>query len=91
MMKVLSRLVILASLAVLGADAVRACPLCRSETGERVRAGILNDDFAYHLLVTFLPFPVFLGVVAVMYFGPPWARQASRRSDSPEPGAAEEP
>ncbi|WP_435018213.1 hypothetical protein TA3x_000162 [Tundrisphaera sp. TA3] len=51
----------------------RACPLCVSETGRRVRAGIFDADFGYHLAATFLPFAVFLAIVALIHFGPPWA------------------
>ena len=42
--------------AALGASSAWACPLCESETGERVRAGIFNADFGYNLAVTVLPF-----------------------------------
>lgn len=51
-----------------------ACPLCVSETGRRVRAGIFNSDFGANLVMTLLPFPVFVAVVALIYFGPPWPR-----------------
>src|SRR5690349_5265967 len=58
---------------LLGASPLRACPLCESETGERVRAGLFGADFGSNLAVTLLPFPVLLGIVALIHFGPPRA------------------
>ncbi len=52
------------------ASSAWACPLCESETGERVRAGIFDADFGYNLAATLLPFPVLLGVAALIRFGP---------------------
>ena len=72
----LGGMVALAS-AVLCTSSAWACPLCESETGERVRAGIFGDDFGSNLAVTLLPFPLFLGIVALIHFGPPWARDGS--------------
>jgi hypothetical protein len=60
----------------LGATPVRACPLCESETGQRVRAGIFNADFGHNLVVTLLPFPLFLGIIYLIYSGPPWPKVA---------------
>ena len=60
--------------AVLGASSAWACPLCESETGERVRAGIFNADFGYNLFVTILPFSMFLAIVALIHTGWPWAK-----------------
>ncbi len=64
----------------LGASPVRACPLCESETGERVRAGIFNADFGPNLVVTLLPFPLFLGIIYLIHSGPPWPKLGSGRS-----------
>ncbi len=63
--------------ALLWTSSAWACPLCESETGERVRAGIFDADFGTNLAVTLLPFPLFLGIVALIHFGPPWARGGS--------------
>jgi hypothetical protein len=63
-----------------GASPVWACPLCRSDTGRRVRAGIFNADFGENLLVTLLPFLVFLAVVAWIHFGLPRSRGKSRQA-----------
>lgn len=46
-----------------------ACPICASETGAEVRAGIFNEDFGWNLLVTVLPFPLMLGIAAALHFG----------------------
>jgi hypothetical protein len=61
----------------------RACPLCESETGERVRAGIFNAEFGYNLLVTLLPFSVLLAIVALIHFGLPWANDPHRGDPAP--------
>ncbi len=45
-----------------------ACPLCHTETGKQVRSGIFAEDFGINLLITFLPFAICLGVVAIIYF-----------------------
>ncbi|GAC1447436.1 MAG: hypothetical protein NVSMB9_29580 [Isosphaeraceae bacterium] len=64
-------------------SSVRACPLCDSETGERVRAGLFNAEFGYNLFVTLLPFPVFLAIVAVIHFGLPWAKHSPTTDHAP--------
>ncbi len=69
-------------------SAVSACPLCRSETGERVRAGIFNAEIGYNLFATLIPFPIFLGIIAWMHFGVPRAKSPSR---SASPRGAEDP
>jgi hypothetical protein len=51
------------------------CPLCHTQTGEQVRAGIFNGSFGWNLLLTLLPFPVFAGVVGFIYFGKPRKRK----------------
>lgn len=49
--------------------AVTACPICDTETGRQVRAGIFGDDFWSTLLVVVSPFPVLLLVIAAYHFG----------------------
>ena len=51
-----------------------ACPVCDTGTGEQVRAGILDGNFGRTLLGVVLPFPILLGVVALIHFGLPWQR-----------------
>jgi hypothetical protein len=65
-----SRLPHLAATVLLSANAI-ACPLCHSQTGRQVRTGIFNSTFGLHLIATLAPFPVLVGVVALIYFGPP--------------------
>ena len=55
----------------LTAAPTQACPVCDSETGKHVRRGLFNEDFGKNLLMTVLPFPILLGIVAVIYYGPP--------------------
>lgn len=50
--------------------AALACPFCNSTTAGRVREGIFNADFGYHLAVSVAPFPILLGIVIFIYFGP---------------------
>ena len=47
---------------------VSACPYCDSDTGRRVAAAIFADDFWRNLLVGAAPFPVLLGIVAMVQF-----------------------
>jgi hypothetical protein len=72
--------------ATLMASTAWGCPLCESETGERVRAGIFDADFGRHLLVTSLPFPVLIGIVALIHGGP-----GPRRRTGPMPGCSPDP
>ena len=51
---------------LLGSSPTWTCPPCRSETGERVRAGIFDGAFGSHLLVALLPFPLLLGIIALI-------------------------
>jgi hypothetical protein len=46
-----------------------ACPVCPSETGEQVRAGLLDRDWRSGVLATLAPFVVVFGVVAWIHFG----------------------
>ena len=45
-----------------------ACPFCDSVTAERVRAGIFDFDFLYHVAATLAPFPILIGLVAFIHF-----------------------
>lgn len=65
----LLRAALLLGLLVLPVVAADACPVCESETGKEVRAGIFNKDFGSNLLVTLLPFPLVLGIAAALHFG----------------------
>jgi hypothetical protein len=62
---------------VVFASTAYACPVCDTGTGEQVRAGILNGDFAATAATVLLPFPILLGVVAIIHFGWPARRRAS--------------
>lgn len=62
----------------LAAHRVSACTVCESETGRQVRSGIFGGDFGQDLFLTLLPFPVLLAIVALIHFGFPWPRRASR-------------
>lgn len=65
---------------LLGVAPALACPLCESVTGRQVRAGIFGEDFGYNLLVTTLPFPVLLLIVALIHFG--WPGQKAPPADA---------
>jgi hypothetical protein len=47
------------------------CPICHTEIGEQVRAGILNSSFGTMFLLTIAPFPIFAAVITLLYFGKP--------------------
>ncbi len=70
---------------------VQGCPLCESEAGKRVRSGIFDADFGFHLTVTLLPFLVFVAIVGLIHFGPPWPRTSSQAVDAPRQGQGETP
>ena len=66
----LTRTFITTTLTMCSPAVALACPFCNSTTAERVRDGIFNADFGYHLAVSVAPFPVLLGIVIFIYFGP---------------------
>ncbi len=80
-----------AALLFLGASSARACPLCDSETGERVRAGIFDADFGYNFFATVLPFSAFLAIVASIHYGWPWAKGRPGQITPLEAGVTKRP
>jgi hypothetical protein len=52
-------------------SATMACPVCHTETGKKVRAGIFSDEFVSNAAMTLLPFPVLIAAAALIHFGPP--------------------
>ena len=61
-----------------------ACPVCDTETGKDVRAGIFDEDFGRNAVLTLLPFPVLLAAVAMIHFGfPTMGRPAHRQEAQP--------
>jgi hypothetical protein len=74
-------------------SAAYSCPVCHTQTGEQVRAGIFNPSFGWDLLAMALPFPVFAGVVAWLQFGSPARRSKDpvlhRESETSTPQAEE--
>ena len=48
-----------------------SCPVCDTETGKDVRAGIFDEEFGRNAVLTLLPFPVLLAIVAMIHFGFP--------------------
>ena len=53
---------------------VQACLVCETSAGQRVRAGIWDENFLSNLLLTALPFVVFAGIIALLRFGIPSIR-----------------
>lgn len=49
--------------------AASACPVCPTETGREVRAEIFDGRFAENVVLTLLPFPLLMGIVAAIHFG----------------------
>ena len=65
-----------------------ACPVCDTDTGRAVRAGILGEDFGRTLVAVLLPFPILFGVVAVIHLGGPripGAKHGGAANDPPDP------
>lgn len=60
------------------APPARACPLCDSDLGRRVRADVFGPDFGANLSLTVLPFAAVFGLVALIHFWP--SRGAGARS-----------
>ncbi|MES2568866.1 MAG: hypothetical protein V4710_02290 [Verrucomicrobiota bacterium] len=69
----------------MAATAARACPLCASETGRQVRAGIFNEHFGATLLAVLSPFPLLLLVLAALHYGLPRMGKADRQAKAAPP------
>lgn len=52
------------------ADPLFACPVCDTDTGKEVRAGIFDKDFSKNIVLTLLPFPIFFAIAALIYRAP---------------------
>jgi hypothetical protein len=52
------------------AGTANACPFCNSQTADKVRAGIFNEHFIFHVVASLAPFPVLIGILLMIYFGP---------------------
>jgi len=63
-----------------------ACPICDTETGEQVRAGIFGGDFWSTLLVVASPFPVLLVAIAAYHFD--WLKLGSHAARTTDPPTA---
>ena len=63
-----------------------ACPLCESETGAQVQAGIFNEQFWMNVTLTLLPLLVLLGIVGFIYFDLSWLwkRPEAQSKDDPD-------
>jgi hypothetical protein len=53
----------------LAAGPVGGCPVCGSETAERVRAGLVEGNVGMNLVAVVLPFGVLAGVVWGIHVG----------------------
>lgn len=73
------RLSCLSAVVLTAAAPALACPICDTGTGQQVRAGILDDQFAFNLVATLLPFPILIGIVAVIHFGGRIGRRRGKR------------
>ena len=68
---------------VVAAVPARGCPVCDGDTGQQVRAGLVDGNVIPGLLAILLPLAVTLGVAGVVHFGLPGiqARSKHGRSD----------
>lgn len=55
---------------LLGVAPAVACPVCASDTGRRVRAGVFDAEFGTHLALVGVPFAVAAGVATLIHFWP---------------------
>ena len=53
-----------------------ACTVCHTETAQAVRAGIFDGHFLSNALQLVAPFPIFLGIVLLIYKGLPLGKFA---------------
>ena len=57
--------------ALFTSTAAWACPFCNPSSGiNEVKAGIFNDLFWMRAAAVVAPFPVFAGIIALIYYGP---------------------
>jgi hypothetical protein len=68
-------------IAILFASSAWSCPVCDSDTGQQVRAAIVDRDIGLNIVATLIPFAVVLGVTALIHFGGP--RRKRERDDQP--------
>jgi hypothetical protein len=61
------RITRIAPLAVLLPAVCAACPVCHSINGEQLRAALFGPEFWPNLLRCVLPFPLWIGIVALVY------------------------
>ena len=75
-------LLVLFDLGMPAAPAAWACPVCNAGTGKAVRARLFAPGSGANLIALLLPFPIFLGIAALTYYGPPNGGQARRTTTS---------
>jgi hypothetical protein len=65
------------------ASIAEACPWCNGGPSgiNEVKAGIFNATFWMRAAAVLAPFPLFAGIIALIYFGPPNFRVGSKRED----------
>jgi hypothetical protein len=54
---------------LLGPGQALACPVCESETGQQIRAGIFDERFGRNVLLVLSPFPVLAALGAALHVG----------------------
>lgn len=73
----------ISAVGILGIRLSEACPYCDSEVGRQVSAGIFSGDFWTNTVLTLLPIPVMLLIVALIHFGLPWPTRREPPPQSP--------
>jgi len=66
-----------------------ACPVCDSDTGVEVRAGLFNGEFAITAAKVVLPFPVTLALLGALAAAAPSLVPRRPAADSEEPSDGE--
>ena len=68
------RIALASCLVLIASGTALACPVCDTGTGQQVRSGIFDGNFARTLVTIVLPFPILLACVALIHFGWPAGR-----------------
>ena len=69
------------------AETLQACPICDTETGQQVRAGIFDESFWGTLIAVIAPFPVLILVITAYHFGFPGRWKRSAPAPDPDPAS----
>jgi len=76
LLRPVTALAVLACVLAIASEAL-ACPVCNTETGIAVQAGIFNSQFLPTVLSVLAPFPVLFAIMGTLHLC--WARPTRHR------------